>query len=109
MKIKDKCYDDEMTLREFAEKYDLELEILERTGWWNPNLGENGRYYCHFKHSDIKEGPCLVGVSGNGSTKQAAVENYAREISDKRLIIDAGSKERCEIRVPRLTGSGVKI
>ena len=109
MKIKDNCYDDEMTLLEFDEKNDLELEIYERTGWWNPNFGEDGRYYCHFKNSDIKNGNMLVGVSGDGRTKQAAVDNYVGRISDKKLVIDALKKERREIRVPRLTGSGVKF
>ena len=109
MKIKDECFDDEMTLREFAEKYDLELEIHERTGWWNPNLGENGRYYCHFKHSYIKDGICITVVSGDGATKQAAIENYAKEISGKRLVVRITGGERKEMRVPRLIGAGIKI
>lgn len=106
MKIEDST-DKEITLKEFAERHNLELQINQRHGWWNPNLGEAGRYYCHFKDAWIKEGIMLGGVSGNGATKQEAIEDYTKIISDEKLIIK--DKDRREILVPKLTWSGIKI
>ena len=57
-------------------------------------------YYCHFKNGEIKEGACLAGYSGNGETRQKAMEDYANQIAGKLLIIDTSSKDRKEIYVP---------
>jgi len=108
MKIKDSCLD-EMTLREFMEKYDLVLKIHERTGWYNPNLGENGRFYCTIEKGVLLEGNALFAMIGDGATKQEAVDNYTKIISGKYLVVNASYKNRKEIQVPHLTESGISI
>jgi hypothetical protein len=93
------------TLAEFAEKHGLVMEIHERTP---QDMGrrwtESSRYYACFKSCDVKDGSILSGTFGNGSTPDAAMAEYAQEISEKRLVIDATSKgTRREIYAPILT------
>lgn len=88
-------------IEDFADKHGLELEIFERVEKDYCATGPFMRYYTHFKHSWIKEGPCLVGASGDGPTKNIAIENYKQRISNQWLVIDLG-KNRKDIQVPNI-------
>ena len=91
----------EMTLEEFADKYDLTLEINERSSEFPKEI----KYYAKFKHVEIKDGSCLRGTFGNGTTEYEATINYINEISETCIVVDAmNSKLRREIKVPRLVG-----
>lgn len=93
-----------MELEEFADKHGLVMEIHERTpSDMGQRWTENDRYYAHFKDCEIKDGPMLRGEFGDGSTPQVAMNNYARSISNKLLVIDACKNSRREIWAPLLT------
>jgi len=99
MKIKRFPIPEPITLKQFAEKHNLILEIHERTKDPKPD-----KYYAHFENSDIKDGRVLRGVFGNGSTEAFAISDYAKEISGQILILNAwnSTKKRREIHVPTL-------
>lgn len=85
------------TLENFAAKHGLIMEVHER------DLGHSaGQFYAHFQNAEVKDGACLVGTHGNGCTEDGAITQYAREISGKRLVIDAYKDSRREIEVPIL-------
>lgn len=91
-----------MTLEQFADKHGLEMEVVERPPYLNhpPEM----RYYARLKWIDVKDGCGLLGVTGNGSTPEEAIKDYAPRISEKHLIFDALSKEnRREIFAPVIT------
>lgn len=89
---------EEITLEEFADKHDLVMEIGERP---YPE-GDDGRYWAVFKDTAIKEGIMLVGRYGNGPTPEAAMDDYRRRISLKRLVVNEFSADRRTVFVPRL-------
>jgi hypothetical protein len=88
------------TLQEFAEKHDLVMRVIER-GASRPSHAE--RYCAYFEHCEIKGAGVLIGVHGNGDTEDAAIEDYMRQISEKRLVVDAYQNSRTEITAPRFT------
>jgi len=88
-----------MSIQEFADKNDLTLEIHER------GIYDTGRrYYVYFEHTEISEEgrAMLISAHGNGSTGEEAIEDYAKEISKKYLVVDAHTLDRREIRIPKL-------
>jgi hypothetical protein len=87
------------TLEEFADQHGLIMEVHER------KYADLPQFYARFKNAEIKEDALLRGAFGDGSTPEAAIKNYAVEISGKLLVIDAYGKERREIRVPILAKS----
>ena len=94
---------EKMSIEKFAEKHNLIMEVHERD---NKNLPFTcfGRFYAHFSNAEIKHGTCmLIGAFGNGNTEKEAIEDYAKEISNQILIIDAMKHTRKEIIVPILT------
>ena len=94
----------------FADRHGLVMELHERKVDVNgsfPWITANHRWYAHFNHTETKEGPCLVSTHGNGPTQQAAIVDYARQISGKLLVINAFSSDRKEIQVPILTETGL--
>lgn len=88
-----------MTIEEFADEHGLVMEVVERGARWE---NTNEQYYAHFSDCDIKDGGCLVGAFGNGSTEHEAIKAYAARISEQRIVINAFSDDRREIAVPRL-------
>jgi len=91
-----------MSLQEFADEHNLTLEMHERTGRDFHGLP---RFYCHFKHADVKQGGCLYGKFGQGSTEVDAMKDYIKEIRETILVIDAWAinpDDRHEIVVPNL-------
>lgn len=90
------------SIEAFADKHGLVMEIRER----KKPIGDPSRYYAHFKSAEAREGThCLIGLFGNGRTPEEAIAEYAETISLRTLIIDAMSKERREIEVPRLSAN----
>lgn len=85
-----------MEFQEFADKYDLELEIRER------GSGAKWPIYIHFKGVEVKDGSLLLGEYGNGRTLKEAVCNYAALISNKLLVKGAYTDQRKEIIAPNL-------
>lgn len=92
----------EMTIEEFAERENLEMEVRERP----LPKGDPMRYHASFWHTAVMDRCFLVGEYGNGSTPEEAIQNYAKKISLKRVAFGAlGSYlglERRDINVPRL-------
>ncbi len=79
--------------------HDLTMKIVER-GADRPQGVE--RFYAHFKSSETKSGEILTGTYGDGDTPEDAIANYAPQISEKTLVIDAMLDSRRVIQVPRL-------
>ena len=95
----------EKTLSEFADEHDLVLEVNERsteTLQAFRHLSNKDRFYTHFVDSEIKGIGVLISAFGNGETVDEAIEEYRKEISEKTLVVNAGSANRKEIKVPRL-------
>ena len=93
------------TIYEFGDRHNLEITINERERrfWW---YGEGERFYASFDHSEIKiDGGMLKWEYGNGKTPNDAINNYARVISGKVLVVNAHCPERplIEISVPELS------
>ena len=96
-----------MTLEEFADINGLVLKVKERSSETVSmvHVGENRRFYAMFEDSEIKEDCTLRGGFGDGATEEQAILNYAKEISEKMLVINAfDSDKRREIGVPRIIG-----
>lgn len=91
------------TLEEFADRNGLTMVIRERTPH---GLGERWhagvRFYASFEHAEVSDGHVLISTFGNGATPEEAMENYAREISARRLVLDARTPGRRAIDVPHL-------
>ena len=79
------------TIEELAEKYDLTMVITERNV-----LSNLPKYFAKFKNVELKDGNILISNFGNGSTKKEAIQDYAKEISIKTLVLNAHSEERVE-------------
>lgn len=88
----------QMTIEEFADANQLVMEVKERP----LPVGNKMRYYAGFKNAEVMESGCLVGAHGNGATPEEAIEDYAAEISTKKIAVDAWKPARREIVVPRL-------
>lgn len=81
---------------DFADANGLEMEVSER----GLHAGPGARYYAHFKRAEVMERGCLVSSSGNGSTPEEAIADYARELVGKRIAINAHLPERRELQCP---------
>jgi len=88
----------QMTLEEFADANNLEMEVHERQ---LPD-GHPARFYAEFKNCEVKQGGCLIGTYGDGATPGEAIANYAPQIALKHLVINAGTPQRMEIIAPKL-------
>lgn len=89
---------EESTLEAFADKHGLVMMVRER----EKKIGDQFRYYASFKHSEVREGALLCGLTGNGSTPEDAIKDYANLIQMRMLVVNAMDTSRREIRVPRL-------
>ena len=95
---------DQITIEEFADREGFEMMINERP---KPD-GDPSRHYARFDCVEVMDRGCLVGTFGNGSTVEEAVDNYAKEISLKRLAFKSYTKNRREVEVPRLISSNAE-
>lgn len=90
----------------FAKQHDLTMRVIEREPG-DPILRpgerfEDVRFYACFDGCEVKDGSVLIGTFGNGPNERAAIAAYAKEISNKRLVIDSYSPKRREIEAPYL-------
>lgn len=69
-----------MLLESFAEFVDLTLAV---SGSWNPADGQ--QWIAKLSDCAIVEGSLIGSVCGHGSTPEAALDNYARQIVGKTL------------------------
>jgi hypothetical protein len=97
MNIKENIIEN-MSIADFAERHGLVMEIKERP----EPLGSPMRFYAHFEHCDVIGDGVLIGTFGDGATKQQAVEDYAKQISLKRIAINALKPQERRLSVPRL-------
>jgi len=89
-----------MTISEFADMHDLNMVVRERhTGHGDNSLP---RFYASFEHSEVSDRCMLIGKYGDGDTPEEAIKDYAKEISEKKLVLNAYRKNRVEIQVPCL-------
>lgn len=90
---------EESTIEQFADKHGLTMKVIERPKKW-----DLPRYCAWLQNIDTKEGECFLrGDSGNGNTVAEAIKDYAKAISLKTVVLHAGTPQRREINVPRLT------
>lgn len=88
-------------LEDFADKHKLTLEIHERSEKdWVDNNRPFHKYYAEFGSCEIKEGCVLSSAYGNGSTKEEAIEDYKKQISNVHLVFGAYTKKRKDIITP---------
>lgn len=92
----------EMELGDFAEKYELEMIVRERSR----DRGRLTRYYASFDNLEIKDGAILTSSSGQGDTIVEAIQDYVPRISNKLLIKNPYKDGRQEIRAPELYFNG---
>ena len=88
----------EGTLEEFADEYDLEMVVKERSNPSDPSK----KFYAKFPRCEILKRSLLIGKFGDGETVEDAIRDYAKQISEELLVKNAHTKERQEIRVWRL-------
>src|SRR5206468_11205767 len=77
------------SLQQLADQFTLNLHVYERD--------EGPRFYAAFENVETKAPGVLVGTYGNGNTPEEAVTDYARQLTDKVLVIRAYQSGRCEV------------
>lgn len=99
-------YVEKNTLEAFADEHDLTVVVYEREPELLrlPRIGPNARFFAEFQCCEVKEGRVLCSYYGDGPTPEAAMEDYARRISGKLLVMNAYSPTRKEIQAPHFTG-----
>jgi hypothetical protein len=87
-----------MTLTELVELLDIELTIHYRN---LPPIACDERWYADLDYTEIKDGPVLEGVMGNGHTPSAALNALTHCLRGKRIVIHAmDPAKRREFNVP---------
>jgi hypothetical protein len=79
----------------FCEREQLDVECRER-----PKRYRLPRWYAAAKGVDVRDGPFLVSLHGNGATPDEAVADYARQLAGQRIVIGASSRDRREVQAP---------
>ena len=65
----------------------------------------DGTFCASFKGAEVRRRTCmLLGMHGVGHTEDAAIRDYAAQLSGQLMIVDAMRDTRREIWVPQLTG-----
>lgn len=92
-----------MTIERFAEENNLIMEIHERPEKFRRGFPQVlDKHYACFEGAEVSDRGCLCGITGNGSTEEMAIADYAQKISEEQLVIDAYKATRREISVPTL-------
>lgn len=99
------------TFEAFVNEHGLEIEVKERgsetlkCSW----IGPDSRYHASFaSHCEIIRDGMLSSAYGNGPTPEAAIEDFAKELSEKRIVFDAYRDTRREIKCPRFVPDSPK-
>lgn len=91
------------TLTAFTDKHGLCIEINSRSPKaFGTRWTDDMRWFAGFANCDVNYGSLLIPVYGQGTTPDAALADYAKRISDKRLVLNAFMEDRREIRIPAL-------
>lgn len=96
-------YIDEMTLKEFGEKYGLTLKITEHLDRWR-----EAWFSASFVGVEALERSCLTSYYGKGTTKDEAIADYAKIISCIQLVHGAYTDERREFPITRIVNQDNK-
>jgi len=83
---------------DFEKEIGIEIVVNERKEY-----SKGCKYYVKFEHSEIMEGGSLIGSYGNGDTIDEALENYCKEIQNKRMAFNAYTPNRREVVCPKFT------
>jgi hypothetical protein len=87
-------------LDKFADDNGLVMEIHER----DYPVGHPLRFRASFAGVEIARGMhMLCSLSGNGCTPENAMEDYAKDLSLRTLVVNAMGPDRREIKAPRLS------
>lgn len=97
MKVAEK--EEQISLREFAKRNKLEMEVIQRTML---PVGHPAKFYARFKSCVVSDPPFLRSAFGNGENREEAIENYAQEIELKTIVVDASQQQNRRIQVPKL-------
>ena len=91
----------EQEILDFEKEHGLELKVTERPDHLR-TYNNLPRYYVSFENGEIRDGRGLIGATGNGNTVDEAIQDYCKEIGTKTLVLNAYSRGRKEIVLPRL-------
>jgi hypothetical protein len=93
--IKDETFP-RKTFGEFCDSEHLVVTVRERA----EELGES-RYFATCDGVEtVEPDGMLCGEFGNGSTREAAVLDYARRLAGRRIVVDARLPSRRELQCP---------
>ena len=95
LKLSDIKNTNQVFIQDFADKYGLELDILEVE---SENLP---RFCIQFKNVKVKE-DFMYYCSGDGETLEDALKDYVNQISGKLVVFYKSETERIGIKVPML-------
>lgn len=88
-----------MSLQKFATRYNLHMDVTER----DRPKGSPDRYYASFRNVEVKDGCILSSPYGNGAMPAKAIADYAPQLSNKIIVIDAMRESRREVTTPVVT------
>lgn len=95
--------DPEVEILDFEKQMSFELEANERQRNGYCEDRQLDRWWVYFKHGEIKNGCLLEGAYGNGSSIDAALKDYCKIISCRKMVFNATSpQERYETTMPKL-------
>ena len=89
-----------MELQDFAKENKLTLKVHVREF---EASNSPMKYYAIFDGIVIDSGPYTVTAVGNGVTADEAMTDYARELSEQRLIINPHTAKESKLQAPVLT------
>jgi hypothetical protein len=81
---------------DFADQNGLVMEVTERGSRATPQA----RFYARFRHVEVMESGCLVGMFGNGATPEQAIKNYKDRLRGEKIAVHALNPGRREIQCP---------
>lgn len=82
-----------MNVKDFFLAINVEVEFTHHS---------DDRVTVHGRHCEIKEGGFLRSAYGSGTTRKKALDDYASQLSGKRLVVNATGSDRKEFDVPHL-------
>jgi hypothetical protein len=81
---------------DFAKRLDLTMVIIEREAFKDDSPM---RYAAFLRGVDIRTGESMLqSTHGDGATEDEAIANYAKAISHKRLMVNAGQENPKTLR-----------
>lgn len=84
-----------MNIFEFADIIDKNLDIK-----YHPN--QNGRFSVQFEYGEIKKDSFLHGCFGDGKNITEAINDYIKQIANKKMVFNAYRDNRQEFIVPEI-------